>query len=52
MAWHIGIAEVEEALKKENVDVLSSASRVTVEDVMITNDEPKAILNHNDSIQS
>ena len=23
MAWHIGIAEVEEALKKENLDVLS-----------------------------
>ena len=38
MAWHIGIAEVEEALKKENLDVLSSAFRDTVEDVIITND--------------
>ena len=52
MAWHIVIAEVVEVLNKENLDVLSSASRDTVEDVIITNDEPKAILNHNDSIQS
>ena len=43
MAWHIGMAEVEEALKKENLDVLSSTSLDTVEDVIITNDEPKAL---------
>ena len=52
MAWHIVIAEVVEVLNKENLDVLSSASHDTVKDVIITNDEHKAILNHNDSIQS